>query len=246
MAFSILLDFTIRQGGFLLEIHEKIKAESLALFGPSGAGKTTVLDVVAGLRCPIKGEIRLGSRLLFNSETGVDLPPRKRHFGYIPQDVSLFPHMSVRQNILYATGHSERGEFLRVIEVLEVGPLLGHSVHELSGGERQRVALARALLSEPELLLMDEPFGALDAQTREDMNVELLRIWEVAKTTIVFVTHDIGEALFLSDRVVIMSARPGKIDDIIEVNSPRPRSFDQVENDPEFWKMRQRIRKALH
>ena len=111
---------------------------------------------------------------------------------------------------------------------------------------QQRVSVSRSLVTEPSILLMDEPFGALDAQTREDMNVELLRIWEVAKTTIVFVTHDIGEALFLSDRVVIMSARPGKIDDIIEVKSPRPRAFDQVENDPEFWKMRQRIRKALH
>ena len=117
---------------------------------------------------------------------------------------------------------------------------------QLSGGMQQRASIARALSFNPELLLMDEPFGALDAQTREDMNVELLRIWEVAKTTIVFVTHDIGEALFLSDRVVIMSARPGKIDDIIEVKSSRPRTFDQVENDPEFWKMRQRIRKALH
>ena len=121
-----------------------------------------------------------------------------------------------------------------------------HRPGELSGGMQQRVSVSRSLVTEPSILLMDEPFGALDAQTREDMNVELLRIWEVAKTTIVFVTHDIGEALFLSDRVVIMSARPGKIDDIIEVKSPRPRTFDQVENDPEFWKMRQRIRKALH
>lgn len=204
MAFSILLDFTIRQGGFLLEIHEKIKAESLALFGPSGAGKTTVLDVVAGLRCPIKGEIRLGSRLLFNSETGVDLPPRKRHIGYIPQDVSLFPHMSVRQNILYATGHSERGEFLRVIEVLEVGPLLGHSVHELSGGERQRVALARALLSEPELLLMDEPFTGLDLAFRERFVPYLLRVRDELRMPIIYVSHDTDEVRRIADQVVVL------------------------------------------
>ena len=204
MAFSILLDFTIRQGSFLLEIHEKIKAESLAFFGPSGAGKTTVLDVVAGLRCPIKGEIRLGSRLLFNSETGVDLPPRKRHIGYIPQDVSLFPHMSVRQNILYATGHSERGEFLRVTEVLEVGPLLGHSVHELSGGERQRVALARALLSEPELLLMDEPFTALDLAFRERFVPYLLRVRDELRVPIIYVSHDADEVRRIADQVVVL------------------------------------------
>lgn len=204
MAFSILLDFTIRQGSFLLEIHEKIKAESLALFGPSGAGKTTVLDVIAGLRCPIQGEIRFGSRLLFSSQTGVDLPPRKRHIGYVPQDVSLFPHMSVRQNILYATGNSERGEFLRVTEILEAGPLLEHSVHELSGGERQRVALARALLSEPELLLMDEPFTALDLAFRERIVPYLLRVRDELRVPIIYVSHDTDEVQRIADQVIVL------------------------------------------
>ena len=204
MAFSILLDFTIRQGSFLLEIHEKIKAESLALFGPSGAGKTTVLDVIEGLRCPIQGEIRFGSRLLFSSQTGVDLPPRKRHIGYVPQDVSLFPHMSVRQNILYATGNSERGEFLRVTEILEAGPLLEHSVHELSGGERQRVALARALLSEPELLLMDEPFTALDLAFRERIVPYLLRVRDELRVPIIYVSHDTDEVQRIADQVIVL------------------------------------------
>jgi NitT/TauT family transport system ATP-binding protein len=121
-----------------------------------------------------------------------------------------------------------------------------HRPTELSGGMQQRVSVARALVMSPSILMMDEPFGALDAQTRESMNEELLRIWREAETTIVFVTHDIGEALFLSDRIVIMSAQPGGIQNIIDVDIPRPRTFDQVESDERFWRMRNTIREALH
>ena len=111
---------------------------------------------------------------------------------------------------------------------------------------QQRVSVARALAMEPSILLMDEPFGALDAQTRDSMNVELLRIWSETHTTIVFVTHDIGEALFLSDRVIVMSARPGTVQDVIDVDMPRPRAFEHVETDDRFWALRQRIREELY
>ena len=146
--------------------------------------------------------------------------------GYVFQQAVLLPWRTVEENVLLpfeVKGNPTDKEKHKVSEVLEIVGLSDYANHrpgELSGGMQQRVSVSRALVTEPSILLMDEPFGALDAQTREDMNIELLRIWEVAKTTIVFVTHDIGEALFLSDRVVLMSARPGKVHDIIEVNSP--------------------------
>ncbi|MDH5521593.1 MAG: ATP-binding cassette domain-containing protein, partial [Acidimicrobiia bacterium] len=135
---------------------------------------------------------------------------------------------------------------LDVLELVGLADYRRHRPGELSGGMQQRVSVARALVTNPSILLMDEPFGALDAQTRDTMNVELLRIWDESNTTIVFVTHDIGEAVFLSDRVLVMSARPGRIHDVIGVDIERPRSFEKVEGDETFWSLRQRIREELH
>ena len=213
------------------------------MVGRSGCGKSTLLRCIGGLIAPTTGSIKISGQTVSEPHPQI---------GYVFQQPVLLPWRTVEENVslpFEVKDKPTKEEKNKVKEVLGIVGLSDYAKHrpsELSGGMQQRVSVSRALVTEPSILLMDEPFGALDAQTREDMNVELLRIWEVAKTTIVFVTHDIGEALFLSDRVVIMSARPGKIDDIIEVNSPRPRSFDQVENDPEFWKMRQKIRKALH
>ena len=213
------------------------------MVGRSGCGKSTLLRCIGGLIAPTTGSIKISGQIVTKPNPQI---------GYVFQQPVLLPWRTVEANVCLPfeiKGKPTKEEKNKVKKVLEIVGLSDYAKHrpgELSGGMQQRVSVSRSLVTEPSILLMDEPFGALDAQTREDMNVELLRIWEVAKTTIVFVTHDIGEALFLSDRVVIMSARPGKIDDIIEVKSPRPRTFDQVENDPEFWKMRQRIRKALH
>ncbi len=204
MAFSIVLDFTVRQGSFLLEIHERLEARVLALFGPSGAGKTTVLDAVAGLRRPERGEIRLGPHLLFGSRAGIDLPPGRRRVGYVPQDVALFPHMSVRRNVLYGAGRGGSAELSRVLEILEVGPLLERSVQQLSGGERQRVALARALLSAPDALLMDEPLTALDLALRKRIVPYLLRVRDELQMPMIYVSHDAEEVRGIADRVIVL------------------------------------------
>ena len=226
--------------GINLEIFPQ---EFITLVGRSGCGKSTLLRCIGGLISPSTGTIKISGQVVTEPHPQI---------GYVFQQAVLLPWRTVEENVLLpfeVKGNPTDKEKHKVSEVLEIVGLSDYANHrpgELSGGMQQRVSVSRALVTEPSILLMDEPFGALDAQTREDMNIELLRIWEVAKTTIVFVTHDIGEALFLSDRVVLMSARPGKVHDIIEVNSPRPRTFDQVENDPAFWKMRQRIREALH
>ncbi|HEY0876583.1 MAG TPA: ATP-binding cassette domain-containing protein, partial [Vicinamibacterales bacterium] len=162
----ITLDFTLRQGAFVLELHERLAGGITALFGPSGSGKTTTLDAIAGLRRPESGRIVIGERTLFDSGRRIDLRPHERHIGYVPQDTALFPHMNVRRNVLYGRRHGQRLELDVVVRMLEVGDLLERRVRDLSGGERQRVALARALMSAPDLLLLDEPLAAVDVERR--------------------------------------------------------------------------------
>ena len=204
---------------------EVVPQEFITLVGRSGCGKSTLLRCIGGLISPSTGTIKISGQVVTEPHPQI---------GYVFQQAVLLPWRTVEENVLLpfeVKGNPTDKEKHKVSEVLEIVGLSDYANHrpgELSGGMQQRVSVSRALVTEPSILLMDEPFGALDAQTREDMNIELLRIWEVAKTTIVFVTHDIGEALFLSDRVVLMSARPGKVHDIIEVNSPRPLSLIQI------------------
>ena len=217
--------------------------EFVGIVGPSGCGKSTLLRCVGGLIGPSVGEVRIGGEVVTEPD---------HRIGYVFQRAVLLPWRRVLDNVMLPfeimgrPSAEDRQKALQVLDMVGLSEYLNHRPAELSGGMQQRVSVARALAVEPSILLMDEPFGALDAQTRDSMNVELLRIWQESQTTVVFVTHDIGEALFLSDRVMVMSARPGSVQDVIEVDLPRPRSFSQVEADERFWTLRQRIREQLN
>ncbi len=216
--------------------------EFLGIVGPSGCGKSTLLRCIGGLIAPSEGDVRIGGEVV--------TAPHSR-IGYVFQKAVLLPWRRVIDNVLLPfemirrPTSDDRRKAVEVLEMVGLSSYLKHRPAELSGGMQQRVSVARALVVEPSILLMDEPFGALDAQTRDQMNLELLRIWSQARTTVVFVTHDIGEALFLSDRVMVMSQRPGTVQDVIEVDLPRPRTFEQVEADERFWTLRRRIRDQL-
>ena len=216
--------------------------EFVGIVGPSGCGKSTLLRCVGGLTVPSAGEVRIGGEV-------VTAPDRR--IGYVFQKAVLLPWRRVLDNVMLPfevmrrPTTEDRRKAVEVLEMVGLADYLQHRPGELSGGMQQRVSVARALAAEPSILLMDEPFGALDAQTRDLMNLELLRIWQQSQTTVVFVTHDIGEALFLSDRVMVMSARPGRVQDVIDVDLARPRTFEQVEADERFWSLRQRIREQL-
>ena len=202
----ITLDFALRQGGFALEMRERIEARTVALFGPSGAGKTTVLEAIAGLRRPRRGAIRIGARTLFDAEAGVDVPCHRRRVGYVPQDLALFPHMNVRRNILYGAAAGRDEAVAQVVALLELGPLLDRGAAGLSGGERQRVALARALAAAPALLLLDEPLAALDAPLRSRILPCLERIRDDLATPMLYVSHAEAEVRALADWVVVLDA----------------------------------------
>jgi molybdate transport system ATP-binding protein len=200
----IALDFTLRQGAFVLELHEQLAPGITALFGPSGSGKTTTLDAIAGLRRPGSGRIVIGGRTLFDTERRIDLRPHERHVGYVPQDTALFPHMNVRRNVLYGRRHGQRLELDVVVRMLEVGDLLERRVRDLSGGERQRVALARALMSAPDLLLLDEPLAAVDVERRRRILPYLVRVRDELRVPVIYVSHDRAEVDQLADRVIVL------------------------------------------
>jgi len=200
----IVLDFTVHQGSFTLEIHQRFEAKAVALFGPSGAGKTTVLDSIAGLRRPTIGVIKVGGHTLFNSADNLDLQPHTRGIGYVPQDVALFPHMSVRKNIFYGTDRGASMSSDTVLRLLEISPLVDRSVAGLSGGERQRVAIARALMSGPELLLLDEPLAAVEQSLRERILPYIERVRDELRTPLIYVSHSPDEVRRIADRVITL------------------------------------------
>jgi NitT/TauT family transport system ATP-binding protein len=217
------------------------EGEFLAIVGPSGCGKSTLLRLLSGLERPISGEVRLRGQLL--------TAPR-REIGFVFQRANLMPWRTVLHNIALPleVQHIPLDEALtRARDQVSLVGLVGFEdayPHQLSGGMQQRVALARALVHEPSLLLLDEPFGSLDALTRERMNSELLRIWDLRRTTVVMVTHSIVEALFLADRVLVMSPRPGRIRAEFAVPLPRPRSLT-ITSEPEFVRLGRAVRAEI-
>ena len=212
----IEVDIELVQGSFVLTAAIRIEARTAALFGPSGAGKTTILDAIAGLRTPRRGSIAIGGRVLFSSGQGVNLPPHQRHVGYVPQDVALFPHMDVRRNLLYGRHPGVSPDLDRVVGMLEIDRLLDRRVTDLSGGERQRVAVGRALMSGPSLLLLDEPLAAVDVPLRRRILPYLQRVRDELRIPIVYVSHDREEVAELAEVVVLIDA--GKIIAVDEVN----------------------------
>ena len=212
----IEVDIELVQGSFVLTAAIRIEARTAALFGPSGAGKTTILDAIAGLRTPRRGSIAIAGRVLFSSEQGVNLPPHQRHVGYVPQDVALFPHMDVRRNLLYGRHPGVSPDLDRVVGMLEIDRLLDRRVTDLSGGERQRVAVGRALMSGPSLLLLDEPLAAVDVPLRRRILPYLQRVRDELRIPIVYVSHDREEVAELAEVVVLIDA--GKIIAVDEVN----------------------------
>lgn len=207
---QLTLDVTLRQQAFELQVRDTSSVEVLGIFGPSGSGKTTLLESIAGIRRPDAGEIRVAERVLFSSAEGIDLPPRDRQIGYVPQDALLFPNLDVNGNINYGVRHSRRhlpGDAearLRstLIEILDLGPLLERRVQKLSGGEKQRVAIARALMTQPAVLLLDEPLAGVDRARRDRILPYVLRIRRELHVPLVYVTHDEAELTSIADRVL--------------------------------------------
>lgn len=243
---DVCLDFHTKGGvvSALSNVDLSIQAgEFISFIGPSGCGKTTLMRVLADLEKPTSGSV------LVNGMSPAQAC-QKRAYGYVFQAPALLPWRTVQDNVLLplevmGCGKEERQQLAR--KYLKLVNLSGFETNypwQLSGGMQQRVSIARALSVEPQLLFMDEPFGALDEITRDHLNDQLLRLWEKTQKTVVFVTHSIPEAVFLSSRIVVMSPRPGRIIDIIDCNLPADRTLD-IRETPEFLAIAQRVRAGL-
>ena len=238
--------FRIRQGevhaldGISLSIRNK---EFVCLLGPSGCGKSTILGMIAGLTKPSTGTLTIDGK-------SIDVARQGHQIGLVFQDAVLLPWRTVQENVslpleVLKVPRAERAARIKgVLDLVRLHGFERRFPHELSGGMRQRLGIARALSFDPQVLLMDEPFGALDAITRDNMSIELLRIWEQQQKTVVFVTHSISEAAFLSDRVVVMTPRPGRIAAIVDNPLPRPRPL-HMRDSAEFIALSRQLRNLL-
>ena len=221
-----------------LEIHRR---EFITVIGPSGCGKTTLIRILAGLDFPTSGNVLLEGKKM-------EGPSAER--GMVFQDYTLFPWLSVKKNVMFGLEIKGLGSLKAEAEAMEWLEIVGLAKFadaypgQLSGGMKQRVAIARSLANRPEILFLDEPFGALDAQTRASMQAYLLKIWQNVDVTIFFVTHDLDEAVYLSDRILVLRSNPGEIDELIEVPVPRPRNPGQFLT-PEFLATKKRLEELI-
>lgn len=219
------------------------RREFVCVIGPSGCGKSTLIRILAGLEAYSSGQVLLDGKAV----TGPG-PDR----GMVFQGYTLFPWLNVKKNVMFGLEMNKRGGGTAESEALQWLDLVGLSKfanaypHQLSGGMKQRVAIARALANQPRILLMDEPFGALDAQTRCKMQAHLLEIWKNIDITILFITHDLDEAIFLADRILVLKAHPGEVQELIEVPVPRPRNFNDQYLSPEFLATKARLEELIH
>lgn len=218
------------------------KGEFISLIGPSGCGKTTLLRLMADLEQPTGGELLIAGR-------SADEARRERQYGYVFQAPALMEWRTVLKNVLLPlevmnVPGDRLGRAREMLKLVGLEKFERNYPWQLSGGMQQRVSIARALAFDPPLLFMDEPFGALDEITREKLNLELLRLWRETGKTVIFVTHSIPEAVFLSTRVVVMTARPGRIEGVVDIDLPHPRS-DDTREDPRFFTLATEIRELL-
>jgi NitT/TauT family transport system ATP-binding protein len=227
----------------LSDINFKVhRRELVCVVGPSGCGKSTLVRMIAGLEEKSGGEILLDGKMV----TG---PGKDR--GMVFQGYTLFPWLTVKKNVMFGPEINGQGALAAEREAMQWLQLVGLEKfaeaypHQLSGGMKQRVAIVRALANQPRILLMDEPFGALDAQTRCRMQMHLLEIWKKIDVTIIFITHDLDEAIFLADRILVLSAHPGRVQELIEVPVPRPRSTSQILS-PEFLATKARLEELIY
>ena len=211
--------------------------EFICVVGPSGCGKSTLLNIIAGLSEPTSGAVYCNGKEV--QGTGTER-------GVVFQQYALFPWLRVRKNVMFALemrgvkGKEAQEEAMTYLKMVDLEKFADHYPKELSGGMKQRVAIARAYAAKPEVLLMDEPFGALDAQTRTQLQTELIATWEKEKKTCFFITHDVDEAILLAQRVVIMSARPGRIKEIVPIDIPHPRN-QETKMTPQFMELKNHI-----
>lgn len=205
---SFLIEVELRRGGFTRSIAIRSEQRVIAVVGDSGSGKTSLLHAIAGLLRPLRGRIEIAGRCLYDSAARIDLPAHRRHIGYVFQDARLFPHLDVRGNLLYGlrgeARHAPRFELDAIVELLGIGPLLQRGTAGLSGGEMQRVALGRALLSQPRILLLDEPLSMLDMNRRDELLPYLQRVRDETSLPMIYVSHYPDEVRRIADEVHVL------------------------------------------